>query len=266
MRPRRMIRMRSAAVPAFLFVCLLFISWQPALAQTTTEIARMLREAPSDLERERALSLIRAIPVQRRGDEILEALLDELDRQKSRLDYRGAMLARGTPLPDDEGAGEFLLDELETVCQHDQDPRIIPHLVPFIGTGNRVIDALIHFGEPVVPLIVEVAASNSGTGFDASSALYALRRLLETNAGSLSQASRRRIIQVAASRLQGTQPVVVAWNAVDLAAATRDPDLLNTVRRAAKDTAFASSLGLSGEMALRLQERATAALKRSNSQ
>jgi hypothetical protein len=221
-------------------------------------------EQGSAQERAAALTRIRATPVDARGADVLPALLRELDRESARLDARNAALRAGKPIATSEAEGGDLLDVLDLVTQHKNDPRIIPALLPFIATGNRVIDVLAGFGEPSVSAVAAIAASNTKPVADVFSALLALQRMLvKPTSAPLSEASRELIVSVADARLTGTQAPTVALAAVTLAAATGNPTLSQRVQMLSEDPAAVRALGLSAEMVPTFQKKAKAALSSS---
>src|SRR5262245_12446836 len=115
------------------------VPFAAAQANDQGQLAQTL-EHGSTQQRGAALARVRATPVEARGADVLPALLQELSRQSVRLDARNAALRDGKPLASSEADGELLLDVLDLVTQHRNDQRIIPALLPFISTGNRVID------------------------------------------------------------------------------------------------------------------------------
>src|SRR6266550_7438433 len=108
------------------------------------------------LQKYGALASIRAIPIDKRDPSVLIALLDELNHlDHQRQEQRAAMVA-GTPVAPPEDEGDYLLSVLELVVEY-KDPRIIRPLLPFITTGNKVIDAIAGFGELSVADVAAVA-------------------------------------------------------------------------------------------------------------
>lgn len=249
-----------AALTALL---MLGISTVVAAQTGNTHVAQTLAQG-SAAERAAALARIRATPVEARGPEVLPALLEELNRQSARLEARAAALREGRTVEPSESDGELLLDVLDLVTQHKEDPRIIPALLPFISTGNRVIDALAAFGEQSVSQVAEIAASNDRPDADVHSALLTLQRMLQKPTRTpLSLASRQLIIKVAEMRLTGTQVPTVALAAVDLAAATSDPSLIHRLEVLSQDAGEVRALGLTEDLVPRLQARAGTALRSS---
>jgi hypothetical protein len=246
------------------------LSGQPRIASAQAEdkarIVQMLTDGSALNDRASALQRIRRIPVESRGEEIFKALLAEVDRQNQVLQNRRRSSDQGTPLPNDHSGGEYLLELLRIVCEHESDPRLIPHLVPFVGVGGGVIEVLAKFGERAVGEVVGLAASETSQASDVSSALYTLRRMLESQPTyPLAAQSRRRIIQVAKQRLNGKQPSAVVWRAADLAIATGDSSLRARVNQLATDPAVSRSLGVEAEFLSQTQELAKEALQRSRS-
>src|SRR5689334_17782985 len=106
----------------------------------------------SDAARAEMISQIRAIAPRNRPKWVLSELFNELNRLRRYLDDRLAAIEKGTPLPPEEDHGEYLIDVLSTVCEYD-DPSIIGPLLPFIGSGNVLMNKLANFGDLAVPLV-----------------------------------------------------------------------------------------------------------------
>ncbi|MBX5461823.1 MAG: hypothetical protein IRZ28_12130 [Steroidobacteraceae bacterium] len=254
---------RNLLPTALTALLMLGISSVVAAQTGNTHAAQTLAQG-SAAERAAALARIRATPVEVRGPEVLPALLEELHRQSARLEARAAALREGRAVEPSEGEGESLLDVLDLVTQHEQDPRIIPALLPFIATGNRVIDVLAAFGERSVSQVADIAASHTRSDADVHSALLTLQRMLQKPTRTpLSADSRQLIIKVAQMRLTGTQALSVALAAVDLAAATRDPALIHRLEIVSQDAGEVRALGLTEDLVPRLQTRAATALRSS---
>lgn len=236
---------------------------RPAGAQVDpTSLANALRSGSPQQQR-RAAQAIVAMPVSQRGVVIRSAVIEALQREQDDLEDRQAVIRAGgtvTPVPDH---GEYLFRLLEVLVEYD-DPANIRHLVPFIGTGNRVINALAAFGEQSLPAIATVAGSSGAMEREVSSALRALGKIQSRQGKHLSDSARQRIIEVVRQRLSGVQGPTVVMTAIDLALDVGDPGLEDRVRQLAEDADVVRSLGIPDEQGLvdLVQNHAKSALKR----
>ena len=161
------------------------------------------RRAGSAKERRDAVEVIRKIPVADRGPLMLTALLDELDRQRRRLEDRQFALSTGRPLPPSEEDAEYLFSALDVVAQHKDDSTIIRPLLPFIGTGNRVINTLAGFGNLAAAEVLAIAAFGLSPDHHVDSALLVLQRMLERPGDyPVSGPTRNAILKVARTVLE----------------------------------------------------------------
>jgi hypothetical protein len=217
----------------------------------------------SPVERRNAVEAIRKIPIVDRGQLLLAALLEELDRQDQRLQERQLALATGRPLPPSEQDAEYLFSLLDVVSQHRDDPTIIRPLLPFITTGNAVINTLASFGNLAVADVLAIATSGVSPDDHVDSALLVLRRMLEKPGNHpLSASWKNAVVKVAKDRLTGTQGPTVVMNASDLAVATGDAELIARVRVIAEDADAVRRLGIQDDLVPSIQRRASAALAR----
>ncbi|HVY82307.1 MAG TPA: hypothetical protein VG994_15050 [Steroidobacteraceae bacterium] len=229
---------------------------QSAAATVGADQQRLAVQLKSGTEEQRAAAAIAIlqIPAEQRGASLLDALIAEADRLKSDLDERGAALAAGRPKAPARDEGEHLFNVLEALCQSN-DPRVI-HSLASLMHGNRVLNALAKFGELAAPDVMSVAEASTSSPTDVDSALIVLRRMLEQPGDHpLSESSKARIAQIAARRLSGTQRSTVVSSAIELAATTRDPELLHRVQELARDPATIRALGIADEQQVsRLQK------------
>lgn len=207
------------------------------------QLATTLGRGQSE-ERAAAIFAIRDIPMAARGPLIQSALLQELTRQREEHDVRARALQAGNPLPPRKDHGEYLFAVLDLVAE-DNDPVVIEALVPFIGTGNRVMNAIVAFGDLAVPDVAEFAASVESPQNEVSPALRVLKRMLDRPPRyPLSEQSIRLITELARERLSGTQEASVVVSAVDLAVATGASALIQRVEQLARDVGEVRALGI----------------------
>jgi hypothetical protein len=210
-----------------------------------SRVLEALANGPS-AERVSAISAIKKLPVTQRSAPVLAALLQELERLRRQLEDRQFALLSGQPLAPSDDHGEYLFSVLEVVTEHREDPLIIRPLLPFVATGNRVVDTLAGFGEQAVSEVAAVARSGLAPQTDVHSALLVLRRMLERPGRyPISAASKALIAKIAQERLTGTQPATVVMNAIELAVATGDARLLQRVEQLATDPGAVRVLGIS---------------------
>ncbi len=215
-------------------------------------------------ERTAAVGAIKKLPVAQRSESVVGALLQELERLRQQLEERQLALLTGQPLAPSADHGEYLFSVLDVVTQHKDDVSIIRPLLPFIGTGNRVVDTLAGFGELAVADVTAVAESGLATQLDVHSALLVLRRMLERPGNHpVGASSKAQIAKVATERLSGAQKDTVVMMAIDLAVASGDPQLLQRVQQLARDPAAVQKFGI-GDAASNaaIQKRAYDAITR----
>ena len=187
------------------------------------------------------------------------AAIAELDRLHQELVRRRQALEAGQPVePDGERMFEAQV-RLVQVLIKSEDPIVIRPLVSTM-VGTPVMNAVAAFGELAVADVMAAAADPYAD--QRINALKTLQRMLEGQVRHpLSPASMQWIIVVAQQRLLQEQSPVVIWNAVDLAAATKDPVLIDMVRRIASNGAEVRALGIIGPRDIeQTQKRARAAL------
>jgi hypothetical protein len=148
-------------------------------------------------------------------------------------------------LPPAADEGEYLFALLDTVAQH-EDLLVLPSLLSFVGTGTRVINAIADFGEEAVSQTLVIAATSPSPQDDPSMAMEVLKRMLEREAvrKPLSAASKRRIVDLASTRLSPGESVAVITASLRLAVATRDRALIGRVEELAASDRAAFRLGI----------------------
>jgi len=146
------------------------------------------------------------------------SLLNELARLDALQLSRLAALSRGETVAPTDELGEHLADVLDAVCGFD-DPAIVKPLLPFLGTGNRVVESVARFGEYSVEQIANFVDSPESDAIGASSALFTLRVIQRTQ--PLSPAARATLIRIATQRLEGQHEPAVIEQARSLLAQLR---------------------------------------------
>ena len=230
------------------------------LGQASVDQAQLAQALTNGTDEERvaAAAAILAIAPEAREPWVRIALTQELDRYRRDLEVRRLALVSGQPLPPARDEGEYLFQLLSALSQ-DEDPIVLSSLIPFIGTGNRVINAVAAFGELAVQDVVAIAATDTK---DPGPALLTLQRMLEGPVRNpLSSDSRQRIVTAVAARLKGHQPGGAVMFAVDLAVATMDASLLLRVQELATSATELQSLGVPEDRTAMMQNRAKAALE-----
>ena len=198
-------------------------------------------------ERMDALAKLRRIPPGERGPAVRSALVQELRRQAKDLEDRRRARIAGHPMPPVADEGESLFEELELVTQH-RDPTLIPAVVPHLETGNRVAMWLAWFGEPAVPYVLEVAASNDpGHEAEVYSALETLRFMVEgVGRNPITPTTRAEIASLALERLTGRQYFGILWGAIDLGGVMLDrPEIRDVFKSLSSDTDAIKARGIS---------------------
>lgn len=221
------IRLQSSGI-TFAIVTMLIA---PVDAQRTAEeqlrLARQITTG-TEAQRQAAAQGIVTIPSHTLRPELLAAIVSELNRYHLEDRSRAEMLRSGRKLP---AAGEerfaYYSDLLDVACKS-QNPIFIEPLIEAVGTGHPVVDALAAFGDQAVPSLVKVARDSTDPG-DAESALYALRLAVERGV-QMSGATKAPMAGIARGRLSGTQNLVVAVRAMELAVALNDPEGIELVR------------------------------------
>lgn len=237
---------RGGAVALMMGLVLCSLICEPGIAQNPPDrdrIASALSQGSSE-ERITAVSAILQIPAAQRGPTIRAAVVLELARYQRELEVRAAAIRAGETIAPREDHGAYLADLLEILIDYD-DPDIIDPLIPFIGTGNRVMNVLAQFGGSALEGVASVAASLESSSRDASAALTTLERMLTQPVRQpLTEQSKQRVASVAAQRLIGTQDPIVLWSAISLAVSTGDADLRARVQQIADDPDAIRDLGI----------------------
>jgi hypothetical protein len=191
------------------------------------------------------------------------SLLNELARLDALQLSRLAALSRGETVAPTDELGEHLADVLDAVCGFD-DPAIVKPLLPFLGTGNRVVESVARFGEYSVEQIAAFVDSPASEAIGASSALFTLRVIQRSQ--PLSTAGRATIIRIAGQRLEGQQAAAVIEQALELAIATGDTRLAERVKTLARDSSQMRALvtpgSSDGSIVDHLQRKARSLLAR----
>jgi hypothetical protein len=213
--------------------------------QTQQEIADALRTAPP-AKKGGIIATISGIPAQERQPILINAVIEEADRYRRELDQRRLAIREGKALPRAADEGEYLFQVLDTLAQHHNSAVVRPP-VAFIGTGNRVMDAIADFGDQAIADVLVVASSRNDDA--AGPAMLTLKKMLERSSVRypLSTDSRRRIVGLASDSLRGTQTFAVVLPAVLLAVATGDPVLIQRVKVLASDDRAVRELGINDQ-------------------
>jgi hypothetical protein len=208
-----------------------------------------------------AIDQIRQVPVTQRGGAIRSAVILELDRYQDYLDNRLARVRSGLPAPTRDDHGLYLFGLLEILVQY-RDPSTIPSLLPWIGTGNVVMNAIVEHGELAARPVANMVDSAETMQGDVSAGLLTLERMLGRERQlALSETSRQRILEVAANRLMGRQEAAVVISAIKLAITSTDAELIARVRQLATDSAAIRQLVIGDEeLVAYVQEKARTAL------
>src|SRR6266536_1792723 len=222
------------------------VSMPSAQEPSQSTLASALQSG-SESGRFTAIKVIKAIRVEDRQPYLLSALVNEASRLELDLQHRRAEAANpGAATPAAES--EYLFQVLETLAEH-HDAVVIQPLLAFIGTGNRVMDAVADFGEDVAADVLALSQPGSDGG-DAASGLLTLEKMLERPSvrKPLSADSKRRIADVANTHLHtGNQKPFVVAAAIRLGVATGDAALIALVKRLALDDRATQELGFLDE-------------------
>jgi hypothetical protein len=219
-------------------------SWAAQNVSTAQDFVRTMQQGSLD-QRELAIQTLRRIPLQQRDHAILEALTQELDRLAQMVRAREAALASGQSLTNEEGIGEYLGEVIEAVAQY-KDPSIIRPLLPFVGTGSIVANAIADFGNEGVADLAASISNNAGDDSNVMGALLILRRIVERQAlHPITAAAKQRVVAITRQRLSGIQNPDVLASAAELAVATGDEGLIRNVRQLIDDPAEIRRHGIS---------------------
>jgi hypothetical protein len=160
---------------------------------------------------------------------LVAAFREEAERYRT---YR-----RGeAPMPDVDALGTLAL-----VIGEYRDPRALQPFTAVLGLGPAIARGLAAFGDPAVPLLVEVVRTGERTAVVAD-ALIALRFIAEGNGQvPLSPSSREELTTVAREGMEPKHPYSqIVW-AIDLAAVLDVPELREIVQAIAADVAEVES-------------------------
>ncbi|MFN8062929.1 MAG: hypothetical protein U0Q12_27505 [Vicinamibacterales bacterium] len=195
-----------------------------------------------------------------RSKELVDAGIAELVRMNAEVARRRTSPPEGIVGSTDPAIGEYYGDVVQMVAGC-EDVAAIPALVGALSTGNMVIKALARFGEQALPQVLAVAtADNRDNVVRLSSAIRALQFMVVQ---PISAVSRARIMASVRPRLEGRQQEGVWMAALDFAAASKDPGLLESLRSvAATGVSLAQVEDGEQETANRIQAHAERALAR----
>jgi len=247
--------MRTACFVTLVMCAVLAPVDRPALAQSEPDERALAQQLLGTDRRARAAAFqaARTIGARAVGPELRAALIALLERQNrlvAEVTRRGGIVA-------DYEDPEFMAALARFVAEL-QDPAAIPVLAEAVDGGLPVIRALARFGERAVPALVAVAASADRHYTEVDHALRALRFIVE-DPGShpLSTRAREAVRVVVRARLTGTPYFTTLWQAIDLAAALDDPELMAIVTALAHDTREVMARGVTDpELVRRTQELA----------
>jgi hypothetical protein len=189
--------------------------------------------------RRQAVTEIAAIPVAQRSREMLDAIVQEIDRLHG-LAGRGAEDA-----PKEAGlhAGWDYYTDVVYLAAESSDPAVIRPLVENMDAGRPVRDALARFGPAAAaPLLESIKSHNPNDLGYMVDALPTLRMLLEQNA-NLAAPIRAGITELVAQRLSGKQHSAVVGLAIGIAAVLHDQKVTAMVQ-AIDRARSASEVGL----------------------
>lgn len=196
---------------------------------------------------ETVMTQVRALGPENAGPELRAALIARLEQLNQRV-------AEVTKL--DQTVDTFInpetLAHLAQLVTELHDPRAIPALTrsPYVSAAVR---ALVEFGEQGLPAIMQVVMSPSSHYTDVEHGLLTLRIMVEQ--GNLSPGALGQIRAAAKARLTGEQYFTVVWNAIDLAATVRDPELGQIVRDLAQHPSESHRRGITNQEVEDLVER-----------
>jgi hypothetical protein len=250
----------GVSAPAMLVVMALAV---PVASQVTPDQGQLAARIQSGTQDERAAavtSVLTISPAERRLSLEL-ALTGELTRLRGEIDRRREARLAGKTLAPVADEGDYLFSVIDAVSRS-LDPNSVRALVPWLGTGNRAITAVVALGERSV-LDVAAAAVDPANG-DASVALLVLGHMWRDQGKyPLSAASKRVIVDAAELRLSGTQREAVLQEAADLAVATGDDTLIGRVEALARNPDAVRDFGIRDPEAIAyIHRKATESLSR----
>lgn len=145
------------------------------------------------------------------------------------------------------------------------DPSSIPALAQAIYGGLAVSEALVRFGRPVVPAVLEVVQGRQNHHDLVDHGLRTLTLLLEENerSGLLSNSDLAAVVDAVESRLIQPGYFTTLWAAIDLAGRLGEPRLLGLVQVIADDDEAVRMRGITASEIISLtRARAVAVLQR----
>jgi hypothetical protein len=231
-----------------------------AAAQSKSE-SQLVNELLGDskTERYRAFSELERQGVSRLQESSRNALISLLERQNSII---RTSRANGTSVSTIEDP-EFISQVAVAVAKM-KDSRTIRLLVRTTYGGHPVTLQLARFGERAIPELNSVITDQATHYYEVEFGLRALSLMLQGNSEvKLSAVGKRRIAEIARSRLTGKQYFTVLWAAISVAEELDDPEIAELVRGLATDATESRSRGITRDDIVRLtQDKASKALRR----
>lgn len=206
--------MRTQLMPVLMLLMAAIIS----AAQVVADQAVLAQTLLKGGDVETVLAQISSLEPQKLSVELRGALITRLEQ----LNQRVADAARIDQTVDTFIAPETLAD-LATAVAESRDPRAIPALSRATHGGPAAIRALVEFGEAALPSVLKVVMEPSSHYTEVEHGLMTMRIMVER--GKTSPAALAQIRAAAKARLTGEQYFTVVWQAIDLAATLKDPDL-----------------------------------------
>jgi hypothetical protein len=222
-----MVRRENAMLTKlFTLICLIFVgSIGVATAQVSQAALADTLLKGGDVAS--VLAQIRSLSPQNLSVELRSALITRLQQ----LNQRVAEVTKLDSTVDTFINPETLI-ELSQVVAELRDRRAIPALSRSPDGGPVVIRALVEFGEQALPAITSVVLSPSSHYTEVEHGLLTMRIMVQQ--GMLSPTALGQIRAATKTRLFGEQYFTVVWQAIDLAAALKDPELDQTLRELAE--------------------------------
>ena len=215
-----------------------------------------------DMERvQRAVSVAGRLGPERMSGEVRSALISLLERLNDEKDE-----ARRQGIPTNEAVnGEWFMSVARVVASL-EDPRAIPGLAKVANHGytRPVAVALASFGEPALPAVRDVIEAPGVKDVAVGDSLRVLSMMVErVGEDGLSASARREIARIARDRLNARQAGISSTSqAIKLAVALGEPDLLQTVREYVRDPGALYGKGLDRTSVEMVREIAMEALAR----
>lgn len=197
-----------------------------------------------DMERVgRAVSVAERLGPERMSGEVRSALISLLERLNGEMDE-----ARRQGIPTNEAVNVEWFMSVARVVASLEDPRAISGLAKVANHGytKPVAVALASFGERALPAVRDVIETPGAKDPTIGDSLAVLSMMVErVGEEGLSASARREIARIARNRLNARQAGIASTSqAIKLAVALDEPDLLQTVREFARDPAALYRKGL----------------------